>query len=100
LKEITAEDSSEGKPIARLTPLGWTCIGPVMGDWHEEGNCVNFTYHLHTVVEKENKLKEMVKKIWELDAIGLGRNEKQIRPQLTPEELKAEQKVLGSMKMV
>ena len=30
----------KGEPVARLTPLGWTCVGPV-----ETGEMSMFTFH-------------------------------------------------------
>ena len=58
LQEVMGEP---GEPIARLTPLGWTCIGyPNMDSTHPRTN-VTFTQHLNT------ELNELVRRFWEIE---------------------------------
>ena len=102
LKEIRAKSSQENLPIARLTPLGWTCIGPARRDYHEEGNdattsCMTFNTQMKTY-EPESQLNEIVPKIWELETIGLGPPTAQEKSKIgTSLEKKAEEKVMNSL---
>ena len=60
-------DERKGKrnePIARLTPLGWTCIGKIS---HSDGN----SYFARTYKCEVNKSDQLIKKFWEIDNTGL-----------------------------
>ncbi|KAH3693016.1 hypothetical protein DPMN_193353 [Dreissena polymorpha] len=52
-----------GEPIARLTPLGWTCVGPVQ-------QVSNHTNMFSTYFVKCDQLDELVKGFWEIDNYG------------------------------
>jgi hypothetical protein len=100
LKEVRAKSNQEILPIARLTPLGWTCIGPARRDYHEEGNDItNSCMSLHTRPdEPEIQLNQLIPKIWELEAIGLGPPTAQEKSKTcTSLEKKAEEKVMNSL---
>ncbi|KAL4238005.1 hypothetical protein ACF0H5_002716 [Mactra antiquata] len=57
LHEITGEP---GEPVARLTPLGWTCVGPI-----ESQNDSTF----NTYFQNDMKLEKTVERFWELENI-------------------------------
>ena len=59
-----------GDPIARLTPLGWTCIGNPGSD-HQEVIHTNFacTYFVKNQSEIE-KINMTLKQIWEIEVIS------------------------------
>ena len=55
-----------GEPIARLTPLGWTCIGnPNDG---QEQTLYNRTYFVHDL-ENHGDIDNIVKKFWEIENV-------------------------------
>jgi hypothetical protein len=55
-----------GEPIARLTPLSWTCIGnPNDG---QEQTLYNRTYFVHDL-ENRSDIDSIVKKIWEIENV-------------------------------
>ena len=66
----------EGGPIARLTPLGWTCIGgPGLGT-----SLNHQTNFIKTFLSMENKLDDNIKKFWEIEeAVGPSENSKKDR---------------------
>jgi hypothetical protein len=80
-----------------LTPLEWTCIGPVKRNLQEGEDSIHAHYtstYYTGQVDEETQVKKMVKQLWELDAIGLGpKTANQKGAGLTPEE----RKVLASM---
>ena len=57
-----------GEPVARLTPLGWTCIGSpkLTGDSVQQTN-FNMTYFVH---QQEKELSSALQKFWEVDSSG------------------------------
>lgn len=59
-----------GEPIARLTPLGWTCIGN-LGPDHQEVIHTNFacTYFVKDQAEIE-KINMTLKQFWEIENIS------------------------------
>ncbi|KAK3732000.1 hypothetical protein QZH41_005502 [Actinostola sp. cb2023] len=57
------------EPIARLTPLGWTCIGhPDPSEKQEAGHQTNFirTYYVRT---EEEELNSTLRKFWEVEDV-------------------------------
>ena len=59
-----------GEPIARRTPLGWTCIGNPDGS---QGRCVQTNFIHAYFVREESKLEEIVstlRKFWEVEAVN------------------------------
>ena len=84
-------------PVARLGPLGWTCIGSPIGS---KGFCHKRTSFLSTFFVRPNVLDEInasLKKIWEVENSGLNVDKREI---LTPDEKKALSQVQNSLKLV
>ena len=48
-----------GEPIARLTPLGWTCIG---GPYMNNSICTNLTFFQHDIADSGG----LVRRFWEI----------------------------------
>ena len=62
-----------GEPIARLTPLGWTCVGNIDKDTHTS---LFSTYF----VNQTSKLDELTKEFWAMDSYGTKKHEKDLTP--------------------
>ena len=60
-----------GQPIARLTPLGWTCVGD-LGQIDQHNATTNFvrTYFASEEAEMED-LNVMLRRFWEIDNSGM-----------------------------
>ena len=60
-----------GQPIARLTPLGWTCIGRVPSS-NKRNECfmasISYSYHCSY---QNDSLTDILKRTWEIDSQGL-----------------------------
>ena len=56
---------AEGSPTARLTPLGWTCVGPVKKEMQNEISM--FTFHSDCQIEDVN---DILKRFWEVENIN------------------------------
>ena len=59
-----------GEPIARRTPLGWTCIGNRDGN---QGRRVQTNFIHAYFVRKESKLEKIdstLRKFWEVEAVN------------------------------
>ena len=62
--------SRQGKPVARLTPLGWTCIGNPGSDYkHVLQTNFACTYFVRDTSEIE-RLNENLKKFWKVESIS------------------------------
>ena len=61
LKEIKGKI---GQPIARLTPLGWTCVGKL-----REDNDVQYQSHFVHTYFGDTSLEDQIRRFWELDEI-------------------------------
>ena len=60
-----------GQPVARLTPLGWTCIGPV-GNSKQININTNFAHTYFSVGQTDmEKINSMLQKFWEIDTSGI-----------------------------
>ena len=70
LEEINGKS---GEPIARKTPLGWTCIGPLRPKGIDED--YNLVNHSWTHFTRSNKTAEdtsqILERFWEIDTTGL-----------------------------
>lgn len=64
IKEIAGE---VGEPIARLTPLGWTCVGGknIGLPWRHQSNFIR------TYLSTDTSLDEQLQKFWEIEEIAL-----------------------------
>ena len=82
-----------GEPIARRTPLGWTCVGrlPVMA--HNQSTAYARTFRTQAI--EETRLDQQLRQMWEIDALGL---ESQATDLFTPEERLAMTKAEESRK--
>ena len=84
-------------PVARLGPLGWTCIGSPNGS---KGFCHKRASFLSTFFVRPNVFDEInasLKKFWEVENSGVNVNKQEI---LTPDEKKALSQVQNSLKFV
>lgn len=77
LKEISGKIN---EPVAKLTPLGWTAIGPT------SYKVINSQLRLNFCSCKN--LENLVKAAWELDTVGIKNNEK-LENKANEEDLKA-----------
>ena len=56
-------------PIARLTPLGWTCVGPVAG---QKDYSTNFARTYFTTEETDvSKIYAVLQKFWEVHSCAI-----------------------------
>lgn len=64
------------EPIARLTRLGWTCVGPVNVESNEE--TTNFSHAFFTNVAKQaevfGEINETLRNFWEIEKVGAREN--------------------------
>ena len=84
-------------PVARLGPLGWTCIGSPNGS---KEFCHKRASFLSTFFMRPNVFDEInasLKKFWEVENSGVNVNKQEI---LTPDEKKALSQVQNSLKFV
>ena len=58
-----------GEPIARLTPLGWTCNGSPE-DSHIEGQETHFSTFFSQDREQMNEVNDTLRSFWEIEASG------------------------------
>ena len=55
-----------GEPVARLTPLGWTCIGsPKLAEDNVQRTNFNVAYFVH---QQEKELSSVLQKFGEVDS--------------------------------
>ena len=82
-----------GEPVARLTPLGWTCIG---GAARLENGSFNTNFNrAYFINQADTDLNQALQKFWEIEASGLfGEKQKS----LAPEDSYALSKVSQSLK--
>ena len=59
-----------GEPIARLTPLGWTCIGNISSEHLEvcHANFAAYTYFVKHQAETE-KIHPTLKQFWKIEDV-------------------------------
>ena len=57
-----------GEPVARLTPLGWTCVGPASTQ-RSGGLQTNFTrtYFVREQQENSDEISNLLRRIWEIE---------------------------------
>ncbi|XP_062580317.1 uncharacterized protein LOC134242249 [Saccostrea cucullata] len=84
------------EPVARLTPLGWTCVGKIYGT---NEKCVqthyNRTYFLHSQ-RSEKETDKILCKFWEMEDFS----EPKKKQLFSPEERAVYSKVKESLKFV
>jgi hypothetical protein len=76
-----------GEPIARLTPLGWTCIGSCSPDTKDNTFTTNFTYFAKDL----DNVDTLLRRYWDIEETGTGSC-------LSPDNRKAEEIVCESIK--
>lgn len=81
----------QGDPVARLTPLGWTCVGSLSESKAQSD--VHYTRCNYTLAESE--IDEQLKALWDMDVL-----ETCMEQPLNPEEKIALSKVEASRLMV
>lgn len=60
-----------GEPVARLTPLGWTCAGPI--NCQRGGDLQNnfaFTYFVKDQREVSDEISNLLRGFWEIESYG------------------------------
>ncbi|KAG1683385.1 hypothetical protein GQR58_010038 [Nymphon striatum] len=83
-----------GEPIARLTPLGWTCIGKVKSEQADYTNFVH-TYFLQNSDSLES-INQSIQQFWSLENLGVDENVETLKS----EDKIAVEKVNKSIKKV
>ncbi|MCG8430984.1 MAG: DUF1759 domain-containing protein, partial [Candidatus Omnitrophica bacterium] len=81
-----------GEPIARLTPLGWTCVGVIDEDVSVYNSTSSASFHgsiYHTTSDRQ--MDEHLRSLWNMDVVT--QND---QPKLSPEEDKALEKAAAS----
>ena len=85
-----------GEPIARLGPLGWSCIGSPMKNDQERTPGTIRSHYAYTFFTKPKVFEEInhsLKRFWEIDSLG---TQQQIKP-MTNDERIALEKVRASI---
>ena len=90
MEEIYGEP---GEPVARCTPLGWTCVGSPEKCLSSELSCYVQLFHVHTSADLDYALR----KFWELEAIGMNNDNNDV---YTPAEKDEMAKVTASRRYV
>ena len=57
-----------GDPIARVTPLGWTCVGP--GDGRDLQTNFTHTYFVREQREAPGEISGLLRRFWEIENYG------------------------------
>ena len=85
-----------GEPVARRTPLGWTCVGRIPDPY-----CRQFVAHARTFwsqdvqVVEGAKIDEQLRRMWEVDSLGVNSSDDDL---MSPEERLATSKAIESRK--
>ena len=68
-----------GEPIARLTPLGWTCIGSIGSEYPEVCH-TNFAYTYFVKHQSElEKINSTLKQFWEIEDVNSPQDKRIVR---------------------
>ena len=65
---------NSGEPIARLGPLGWSCVGPSEGKTINGNNRMNLACTFFTRPHMFSEIKDSLKRFWEIDTLGIHEN--------------------------
>ena len=84
-----------GMPVARRTPLGWTCVGRLPALASTKRTAYARTFRTDTMLE--TRLDEQLREMWEIDSLGIRNTEVK---QLSQEEILAMSKVEKSRRYV
>ena len=89
LHQADEERHGSHGPIARKTPIGWVCFGPVV---QREPQSSHVTFHSTDFVTSE--LDRVVKNFWSLGAVGMS---SETSPSLTVQKQMAEESTLRNL---
>ena len=66
-----------GEPVARLTPLGWTCVGSMEGQSQDIRTNYVRTYFVTNEIDNVdmNKVNTTLRRFWEIDNSGIDDNQ-------------------------
>ena len=66
-----------GEPVARLTPLGWTCVGPMEGQSQDIRTNYVRTYFVTNEIDNVdmNEVNTTLRRFWETDNSGIDDNQ-------------------------
>ncbi|KAJ8028618.1 hypothetical protein HOLleu_30912 [Holothuria leucospilota] len=70
---IEERRGSPGEPVARLTPLGWTCVGPVTKNSRIIAGRTSLYANTFRCSEITDSTCEIIKRFWEVETVGLGK---------------------------
>ena len=65
---------NSGEPIARLGPLGWSCVGPPEGKTIIGNNRTNLACTFFTRPHIFSEINDSLKRFWEIDTLGIHEN--------------------------
>ena len=84
-----------GAPVARKTPLGWTCVGrlPAL----PSAKRIAFARTFRTQTLRETRLDEQLREMWEIDSLGVRNSDVN---QLSQEEISAMTKAEKSRRWI
>ena len=84
-----------GAPVARKTPLGWTCVGRLPALSSAKRIAYARTFRIQTLYE--TRLDEQLRRMWEIDSLGVRNSDDN---QLNQEEILAMSKVEKSRRWI
>ena len=84
-----------GAPVARKTPLGWTCVGRLPALSSAQRIAYARTFRIQTLYE--TRLDEQLRRMWEIDSLGVRNSDDN---QLNQEEILAMSKVEKSRRWI
>ena len=87
----------QGEPVARRTPLGWTCVGPCQRNIALSEVCSHCAFHIAMKEDEVDNLDCTLQRFWDLESIGLVTGKEETS---TPDDLEAEKKVANSLRYV
>ena len=67
-----------GEPIARLGPLGWSCVGPPPGRTVIRSRRTNLACTFFTRPHIFDEIIDSLKRLWEIDTLGIQENDVRI----------------------
>jgi hypothetical protein len=87
----------QGEPVARRTPLGWTCVGPCQRNIALSEVRSHRAFHIAMKEDEGDNLDCTLQRFWDLESIGLVPGKEETS---TPDDLEAEKKVENSLRYV
>ncbi|CAB4015211.1 Hypothetical predicted protein [Paramuricea clavata] len=89
--------SLHGEPVARRTPLGWTCVGPCQRNIALSEVRSHYAFHIAMKEDEGDNLDCTLQRVWDLESIALVPRREETS---TPDDLEAEKKVANSLRYV